>query len=97
MGTVCIYLCVFTCRHTIPLLLIESILIIIKKCLGGKVLQSTTFLWPFGKKLVDKFNPNSFFPTPKICHIKFDPVFDPSKGIMLGIEGIKYCRIIPGS
>ena len=41
--------------------------------------------------------PSSFFPTPKICHIKFDPVFDPSKAIMLGIEGIKYCRNIPGS
>ena len=52
---------------------------------------------PFRKNLVDKFNPNSFFPTPKICHIKFDSVFDPSKDIMLGIEGIKYCRIIPGS
>ena len=52
---------------------------------------------PFGKNLVDKFNPNSFFPTPKICHIKFDPVFDPSKDIILGIEGKKYCRIIPGS
>ena len=67
-------------------------LIIINKCLGGKVLQSITFLWPFGKNLVDKFNPQySFFPTPKICHIKFDPVFDPSKDIMLGIKGIKYC------
>ena len=38
-------------------------------------------------------NPNSFFSTPKICHIKFDPVFDPNSDIMLCIEGIKYCRI----
>ena len=43
---------------------------------------------------MDKFNPQGFFPTPKVCHNKFYPVFDPSKDIMLGIEGI---RIIPGS
>ena len=38
--------------------------------------------------------PQSYFPTPKICHIKFDSVFDPSKDITMGIKGI---RIIPGS
>ena len=38
-------------------ILIKSILITINKCLGGKVLQRITFLWPFGKNLVDKFNP----------------------------------------
>ena len=43
---------------------------------------------PFRKNLVDKLTPNSFFPTPKVCHNKFDPVFDPNKDIMLGIEGI---------
>ena len=40
---------------------------------------------------------NIFFPTPKIWPIKFDLVFDSRKDIMLGIEGIKYCKIIPGS
>ena len=77
--------------------MIESIFNNYYKCFGGKVLQSIAFLWPFGKNLVDKFNPKSFFPTPKTCHIKFDLVFDSSKDTMLGIEGIKYCRIIPGN
>ena len=48
-----------SCRHTCndTYILIKSILITINKCLGGQVLQSITFLWPFGKNLVDKFNP----------------------------------------
>ena len=41
---------------------------------------------PFAKNLVDKFNPNSFFPMPKICHTKFDPVFDSSKDTMLALK-----------
>ena len=48
----------------------------------------------FWKNLVDKFK---LFPIPKFCHNTFDPLFDPSKDIMLDIEGIKFCRIIPGS
>ena len=51
---------------------------------------------PFGKtSVLDKFNPSSFFSTPKVCHNK--PVFDTSKDIMQGIEGLKLYRIIPGS
>ena len=49
------------------------------------------------RTLLINLTSNSFFCTSKICHIKFDPAFNPSKDIMLGIEGIKYCRIIPGS
>ena len=51
---------------------------------------------PFGNNLVENFNPKSFFPI-KICHIMFDTIFDSSKHMMLGIERIKVCRVIPGS
>ena len=39
------------------LYLLKVYVITINKSLGGKVLQSITFLWPFGKNLVNKFNP----------------------------------------
>ena len=83
MHTACIYLRVFMCIPTV-LLLTESILNNYQQMLGWKVLQRITFLWPFGKNLVYKVNLKSFFPTQKICHNKFDPVFDPSKDIMFG-------------
>ena len=45
---------------------------------------------------MDNLIPKSYFPTPKICHIKFDSVFDPSKDITLTLA-IKGIRIILGS
>ena len=45
---------------------------------------------PLGNNLEDELSPKSFFPIPKICHIiKFDPLFDPNKDMMLGIERTK--------
>ena len=43
---------------------------------------------PFGNNLVVNSISKCFFPTHKMCHIKFDPVFDPNKDMMLGIERI---------
>ena len=80
------YMDVYVCICIPYLYWLKVFWIIINKCLGGKVLQSITFLWPFRKNLVNKFTLKSFFPTPKICHNKFDPVFD----ITLGTEGIKF-------
>ena len=51
----------------------------------------------FLKETFDKCNLQELLPILKICHNKFDPLFDPSKNIMLGIEGIKFCRIITSS
>ena len=86
MHAACIiyaYLCVY----------ILYLYILIKSILNNY----QTFLWSFGKSLVDKFNPKSFFPTAKICHFRFNPVFGPSKDIMLDIEELKFRGIIPGS
>ena len=90
------YLCVY-----LPYLciLIESILNnYINKCLGGKVYPKHNLSMAFSERtLLINLTSKSFFPIPKICHNKFDPVLDPSEYIMLGNEGIKFYRIIPGS
>ena len=59
--------------------------------------QITNNRHAYWKNLVNKFNPTSYFPTPKICHLKFDPVSDPNRDITLRIEEIKFCMIIPGN
>ena len=44
---------------------------------------------PFRKNLVGKFNPQKLLSyTQDLSHIKFNPVFDPNKDMMLGIERI---------
>ena len=59
----------------------------------GRILPSRQRIiidMPFGKNLLNKINPQELLSYIKICHNKFDPVDDPRKDIMLGIEGINF-------
>ena len=97
---ICVYLHVAMYLHMCMLCALHLatvywlISFIISKHLVGvrKVLhlQSITLLWSFRNNLVENLIPETFFPTPKVCHIKSNTLLHPNKELIFDIERIKF-------